>query len=241
MAVQLGFVPREQGGKLLLHVLDLRKNLQPLMETLHLPPWGQRVVVIDPGHGGGNKGTRSTHDQRWEKEFTLDWALRLGPVLATNGWKVFYTRTNDIEVPLSKRVEFAEQQHADLFLSLHFNASPNRNPDQTGLETYCITPQGMPSNLVRDYEDDSGKTFPNNAFDAQNLQYAVRLHRALLAVNSNQDRGVRRARFMGVLQGQNRPAVLVEGGYLSNPAEAEHIATGAYRQALAEAVAKVLR
>src|SRR5206468_9144528 len=77
-------------------------------------------------------------------------------------------------------------------------------------------------------------------FDTQNLQYAVLLHHALLDVNGNQDRGVRRARFLGVLQGQNRPAVLVEGGYLSNLKEARQIADPAYRQKLAEAMAGAL-
>jgi hypothetical protein len=62
----------------------------------------------------------------------------------------------------------------------------------------------------------------------------------VLSVNGHADRGVRRARFLGVLQGQNRPAVLVEGGYLSNPQEAQRIADPAYRQRLAEALAKAL-
>ena len=90
------------------------------------------------------------------------------------------------------------------------------------------------------FEDDATRAFLNNAYDTQNLQYAVRLHRALLQVNGNVDRGVRRARFLTVLRGQNRPAVLLEGGYLSNPREARLIADPAYRQKLAEAVAKAL-
>ncbi|MCX6895080.1 MAG: N-acetylmuramoyl-L-alanine amidase, partial [Verrucomicrobia bacterium] len=87
---------------------------------------------------------------------------------------------------------------------------------------------------------DLSLVFPNNSFDAQNLQYAARLHRALLAVNGNLDRSICHARFMGVLRGQKRPAVLLEGGYLSNPREARHIADPAFRQKLAVAVAKAL-
>ena len=64
--------------------------------------------------------------------------------------------------------------------------------------------------------------------------------RSLLAATGAADRGVKRARFMGVLRGQNRPAILVEGGYLSNPEEARKIGTPAYRQKLAEAVAGAL-
>jgi N-acetylmuramoyl-L-alanine amidase len=68
----------------------------------------------------------------------------------------------------------------------------------------------------------------------------MRIQRTLLKVTGAKDHGVRRARFMTVLRGQNRPAVLVEGGYLSNPREARRIADPAYRQKLAEAVAAAL-
>jgi N-acetylmuramoyl-L-alanine amidase len=98
----------------------------------------------------------------------------------------------------------------------------------------------MPSSLTRGYADDAAQSFPNNTFDVENIRLALRVHRALLQVNGNHDRGVRRARFPGVLRGQNRPAILIEGGYLSNPHEARLIADPAYRQKLAEAVAKAL-
>ncbi len=236
--LRLGFAPQLIDGQVFVHSLDARKNLEPLLNGSDRLAKVNRVIVIDPGHGGGNTGAKSVVDGRFEKEFTLDWALRLSPLLEQKGWHVFLTRTNDVDVSLADRVAFAEQHQADLFLSLHFNsAAPAREP--TGLETYCLTPAGMPSSLTRGGDDTSG-IFPNNAFDEQNLQYAVRLHRALLAVNGNEDRGVGHARFIGVLRGQHRPAVLVEGGYLSNPREARRIADPAYRQKLAEAVAKGL-
>jgi N-acetylmuramoyl-L-alanine amidase len=108
------------------------------------------------------------------------------------------------------------------------------------VETYCLTPTGMASSVTRGYNDDVRQVFPNNAFDTENLQYAVRFQRALLEVNGTTDRGVRRARYQAVLRGHSRPAVLIEGGYLSNPREARKIADPAYRQKLAEAVAKGL-
>ena len=77
-----------------------------------------------------------------------------------------------------------------------------------------------------------------NAFDEQNFLLALQLHRALLKATGQADRAVRRARFQTVLQGQRRPAVLIEGGYLSSPAEARRIADPAFRQKLAEAVAE---
>lgn len=237
--VRLGFAPQQIGDQIYLHPLDVKKTLEPLSRGLAVATSPSRVVVLDPGHGGINPGTRSVVDGRNEKEFTLDWAKRLAPLLAQQGWQVFLTRTNDVDVSLPDRVAFAAKYQADLFVSLHFN-SAGESREQAGLESYLLTPAGLPSSLTRGYQDDLRQVFPNNAHDADNLRYAVRLQRSLLQVNGNQDRGVRRARFLGVLRGQQRPAVLIEGGYLSNPEEARRIADPAYRQKLAEAVAKAL-
>jgi N-acetylmuramoyl-L-alanine amidase len=237
---RLGFAPQMINGEPYVHALDLQKTIQPLLLGCEIKtPAMNPVIVIDPGHGGESGGAKSVLGNRYEKEFTLDWARRLEPLLACKGWQVFLTRTNDADVALSNRVAFAEEHKADLFLSLHFNsAAPNEV--QAGLETYCLTPAGMFSTVTRGFSDDPSLAFPNNNFDAQNLQLAFRVHRALLQVNGNHDRGVRRARFLGVLRGQQRPAILVEGGYLSNPHEAGLIAEPGYRQKLAEAVAAAL-
>ncbi len=237
--VNLGFAPEFIDDQVFVHGADLRKNIEPL---LFGPPltFGNRVIVIDPGHGGANVGTRSVLDGRLEKEFTLDWAKRLAPLLETNGWKVFLTRTSDITVSNLDRVVFAEAHHADLFISLHFNSgAPDKKP--AGLETYCLTPAGMPSTLTRGWPDPWSQWFPNNAFDAQNLQLAVRVHSALLRTTGMEDRGVCHSRFDTVLRGQNRPAILIEGGFMSNPHEAKLIESAEFRQKLAEAVASALR
>jgi N-acetylmuramoyl-L-alanine amidase len=232
----LGFAPVLAEGDCLVHELDLQKNLLPLLGEA---PWGLTrpgKVVIDPGHGGENHGTRSVLPGLLEKDMTLDWALRLEPLLRNQGWDVVLTRREDRDLALADRVQVAEDCGADLFLSLHFNSAFPQT-EQAGLETFCMTPVGMPSTLTRNYEDDVSRVFPNNAHDQDNLRFAVRLHRALLQVGGMPDRSVRRARFMGVLRGQQRPAVLLEAGYLSNPEEARRIATPEYRQLLAEAVA----
>lgn len=240
LEVHLGFAPWLCDGELMLHWLDVRKNLEPLLRGDGDRALGRGVVVLDPGHGGRNTGARSVADGRWEKEFTLDWALRLAPLLEARGWRVLLTRTNDVDLSLAERVAFAQRHRANLFLSLHFNSAPGGGRDQAGLETYCLTPAGMPSTLTRGFPDDAQKSFSNNAWDEANLLWAVRLHRALLAANGGPDRGVRRARFPGVLRGQQCPAVLLEGGYLSNPVEARRIADPAHRQQLAEALARAL-
>ena len=238
--VRLAFAPQIMGGQPCVYRLDLMKTVQPLVLGGPMNfPRTNLTIVIDPGHGGEDSGTTSVLGRRYEKEFTLDWARRLGSLLDTNGWRVFFTRTNDTDLSVSNRIAFAGAHRADVFLSLHFNSSAP-NDQQAGLETYCLTPTGMPSTVTRGYGDDLGLTFPNNAFDEQNLQLALRAHRALLQVNGRRDRGVRRARFLGVLRGQHCPAILVEGGYLSNPQEARRIADPAYRQKLAEALAQAL-
>ena len=240
LELRMAFAPQLIDGQPYVHSLDLKKTLQPLV--LDAParfPTSNLTIVIDPGHGGEDSGARSVLGYGYEKDYTLDWARRLGLVLATNGWHVLFTRTNDTDLAISNRIAFAEAHKAAMFLSLHFNSSAP-NEQQAGLETYCLTPTGMPSTVTRGYGDDLRLAFPNNAFDAQNLQFALRVHRALLQVNGRHDRGVRRARFLGVLRGQHCPAILDEGGYLSNPPEARHIADPAYRQKLAEAVAQAL-
>jgi N-acetylmuramoyl-L-alanine amidase len=235
----LGFDPEMVDGDVFMHGLDLQKNLEPLLCDRPLSFGNDSVIVLDPGHGGMNSGTISVLDHRPEKEFTLDLAKRLKPLLEQQGWTVYLTRTDDYDLALSNRVRFAESHHADLFISLHFNsAAPDRK--QAGLETYCLTPTGMPSTLTRGFADLWQEYLPNNLFDVQNLQLAVRLHTALLRATGEEDRGVRRARFIGVLRGQKRPAILIEGGYLSNPAEAAKIENPDFRQKLAVAIAGAL-
>ncbi len=238
--VNLGFSPEFIDDQVFVHGLDLQKNLEPL---LFGPPltFGNRVIVIDPGHGGFNIGTHSVLDGRFEKEFTLDWAKRLAPLLEQEGWRVFLTRTSDVTVSNLDRVVFAEAQHADVFISLHFNSTPDRDRKPGGLVTYCLTPSGMPSTLTRGFADVWSEHLPNNAYDAQNLQLAVRVQSELSHATGLEDRGVSHSRFDTVLRGQNRPAILIEGGFMSNPHEAKLIESAEFRQKLAEAVAAALK
>ena len=239
MDLWLGYAPRPSPEGLLVHQVDLEKNLRPLITRNRLPPPAPRRIMLDPGHGGRSSGTLSVLDQRPEKEFVLDWALRLAPLLVAAGWEVFLTRTNDVDLTIADRVALTDAVRPDLFLSLHFNSAA---PDLTrsGVETYCLTPVGLLSTLTRNYDDNPNWVLPNNTYDAANIQYAAHLHRALLRSTGAVDRGIRRARFMAVLQAQNCPAVLIEGGFLSNPREAARIATPAYRQLLAESIAAAL-
>jgi N-acetylmuramoyl-L-alanine amidase len=241
LTLHLGYAPEFIDGEVFVHGLDLQKSLEPFL--CGEPPvyaGTNHVIVIDPGHGGMNAGTTSVTDHRPEKEFTLDWARRLKPLLEQEGWQVFLTRTNDTDVALSNRVNVAENHHADLFISLHFNSlAPDTKP--VGMATFCQTPVGLPSTVTRGFPDILFQNFPNNGYDAQNVQLAERLQRSLVHATGEEDRGVNRARFIGVLRGQHRPAVLIEAGFLSNPREAKHIEDPEFRQKLAEAVATALK
>jgi N-acetylmuramoyl-L-alanine amidase len=237
--INLGFAPQLIDGEIYLDELDLQKNLEPLLCEPPLTFDGDHIIVIDPGHGGSNTGTHSVLDGRFEKEFTLDLALRLKPLLETNGWTVLLIRNSDTYVANSNRVTFTTAHHADLYISLHFNAAVG-DARQAGLETYCYTPTGMPSTVTRGYSDPWSEKLSSNDFDAQNLQLAVKLQGALVQAIGMKDRGVRHVRYIEVLRNQECPAVLIENGYLSNPAEARLIESGDYRQKLAEAIAAAL-
>ncbi len=237
ITVWLGFAPQFVRGEPHIHALDAEKILRPLAEGP--AALSGRTIVLDPGHGGADGGTRGAKHQL-EKTYTLDWALRTERHLTNAGWKVFLTRRHDVDVSLPQRIAFADQVKADLFISLHFNStSPHTQP--SGIETYCLTPVGMPSTMARGFTDDERAVFPNNTFDAANLAWAFRLQHALIDRTHERDDGVKRARFMSVLRYQNRPAVLIEGGFLSNPKDAANIQSGTYREALARAIVDALK
>jgi len=238
--VGVGFPLQFTNKQAWIHSIDINKVLQPLLLTSNAPDRKRGgIVVIDAGHGGTNFGTLSV-DRKWhEKELTLDWAKRVQRLLEGSQWKAVLTREGDMDLGLTQRVMFAEMKKADLFISLHFNSVSNAK-EQAGLETYCLTPLGMASHLLRGYADEVGTAFPNNHFDTENLLLAVDVHRAILKKTGAKDRGIKRARFMTVLRDQRRPSVLIEGGFLSNPDEAKKIESSEYRQKLAEAVVEAL-
>ncbi|MDX1951552.1 MAG: N-acetylmuramoyl-L-alanine amidase [Verrucomicrobiota bacterium] len=233
-----GFPPQLTNSALWINQLDLEKNLIPLQYSPSLGKGG--TIVLDPGHGGENSGARSRDGAVLEKFAVMDWARRIQKLLEKEGFRVVLTRTNDLDIPLTNRVAVAEQAKGDLFISLHFNSVDSPN-DEAGIETFCLTPTGMPSTLTRGYDDDPGRRFQNNDHDIANFQFAIRIHQKMIQQTGRKDRGVRRARFMGVLREQNRPAVLLEGGFLSSPGEAALIGSADYREKLAEAVAEAIK
>jgi len=219
--------------------IDVLKTLDPVLQPLHLRKPGAvvRTVVIDPGHGGTDHGTHGR--ESYEKTMTLDVARRVERDLAGSGLRVIMTRTTDETVPLEDRVEFARQKGADLYVSIHFNSGGSAE----GIETYCTTPAGESSTANfngngsdRDTGGGDRSAVTNNRFDSQNVWLAQCIQRSALRATGAPDRGVRRARFW-VLRYASCPAILIEGGFLTNPYEEQRILRAEYRETLARAIA----
>src|SRR6266487_958059 len=169
------------------------------------------AVVIDAGHGGFDRG--GIPGQRIpEKEMTLDVAQRLKTLLAASGYRVIMTRDSDVFVPLPTRVAIANSYGNAIFVCIHFNSAKRMGAG--GIETYFYSRESLP------------------------LASAIHYYVAGGAPSSN--RGVRRRGFY-VMRKTTVPAVLVECGFLTNPAEGEYAQTTSYRQKLAEEIAAGIR
>jgi N-acetylmuramoyl-L-alanine amidase len=166
------------------------------------------VVVIDAGHGGHDRG--GIAGQRVaEKTMTLDVAQRLRALLQASGYRIVMTRNSDVFVPLGTRVAIANSYRNAIFVCVHFNSA--RRSGANGIETYF-------------YNRDS-------------LTLASAIHYYVSGSAPSMNRGVRRRGYY-VLRRTRIPAVLVECGFLTNPTEARNAQNSAYRQKLAEAIAR---
>ncbi len=226
----------EKDGDILLSRLDLTKLVEPILRPNSIHGANAiRTVVIDPGHGGYDHGATSIYGN--EKDFALDVGLRLRALLQKRGLNVQMTRSDDTFVPLEERAAFSNRFRDGIFVAIHFNAGSDFG---TGIETYTLAPRYVPST-----GDDSPSAScmvqcAGNVEDPENMALATAMHASLLSRLPMVDRGIKRARFC-VLRLATIPAVLVEGGFVSNPAEAARIAVPAYRQAEAEAIALAIQ
>lgn len=207
---------------------------------------GVARIVIDPGHGGHDPGTMANGSS--EAKIVLDVALRLEKLLEREGLETVLTRRTDIFIPLEERTAIANRERADLFLSIHVNAS--RDPNARGLETYYLSFASNP-----DAETVAARENSTSAGSMHNLPSIVRaialnnkldesrdlagmVQRALsshLAKDSGRSRGIKKAPFV-VLIGAAMPSVLAEIGFITNKTEAGLIKSPAHRQRIAEAL-----
>jgi N-acetylmuramoyl-L-alanine amidase len=217
----------EHDGHPCLSRMDLTKLIEPVMRPSRIR--GAEVVqtvVLDAGHGGHDNGAWSPYGS--EKQFTLDVVYRTKRLLEAQGYRVVLTRATDEFVPLNDRARIASQQQNAIFISVHFNSGGAG----TGLETYTLAPRGVPSMMADGPSVNDLVPCAGNVSDSQNMALATASHAALVVRSKLYDRGIKRARFV-VLRETTIPAVLVEGGFLSNTYDAKIIAMPEYRQQMA--------
>ncbi len=200
-----------QGDRILLSRLDLTKLVEPVLRPNRMKNASQiRTIVIDPGHGGHDRGAVSPYGD--EKNFALDVGLRLRELLLKRGLNVQMTRTTDVFIPLEERARYANQFRDGMFVCIHFNAGSDFG---TGIETYTLAPRFVPS--TGDDSPSASCMIPcaGNVDDPENMALATAMHASLLSRLPMVDRGIKRARFC-VLRLTTIPAVLIEGGFVSN-------------------------
>src|SRR5438128_5868092 len=157
----------EQEGKFLVSRTDVAKTIEPLVRPHRVPNVGNiQTVVLDPGHGGSDKGQVSRHG--CEKDFALDVARKVRPLLQAKGARVIMTREGDYFVPLEVRAKIANAARNAIFVSIHFNAS-NDDPNATGFEIFSFTPRGAPSTSDSAIASSFRNTQPGSSVDAQSL------------------------------------------------------------------------
>jgi N-acetylmuramoyl-L-alanine amidase len=210
---------------------------------------GVSRIVIDAGHGGHDPGAQSAGIA--ESELTLDVALRLHRLLQKQpGVEVVMTRDSDVFVPLEERTAIANREGADLFLSIHANAS--RNVKAHGIETYFLNFTSNPDAAAVAARENSASgramhSLPeivraialNNKID-ESRDFADMVQRSMvrrLSTKNGQvrDLGVKQAPFV-VLIGASMPSVLAEISFVTHKQESQLLKTGAYRQQIAEAL-----
>jgi N-acetylmuramoyl-L-alanine amidase len=215
---------------------------------------GVARIVIDPGHGGHDPGAQGKGLN--EADVTLDVALRLETLLQAEGLDVVLTRRTNVYIPLEERTAIANRENADLFLSIHANAS--RNSAAQGVETYFLSFASSPEAEVvaaRENSSSSGEmhNLPdiikaialNNKLD-ESKDFAGMVQEALVSRlrrsnKSLRNLGVKKAPFV-VLIGAVMPSVLAEISFLTNKHELQLLKTTAYKQRIAEALhASVMR
>ncbi|MGH7992931.1 MAG: N-acetylmuramoyl-L-alanine amidase family protein, partial [Limisphaerales bacterium] len=233
--VALSFPVANQRGVALVAQFDLDAAIRPLMfPSRYAPPAAIRTICLDPGHGGRDTG--NCVNWHYEKTYTLALAGELRDQLTKAGFHVILTRTKDTYVELPDRPALANQRGADLFVSLHFNATPIGKNAVEGPQTYCITPVGASSTDAQGEGSNHGPT-PANRHEPESLLLAYQIQKSLVQNLNANDRGVRRARF-AVLRDARMPAILIEGGYMTHPYESKKIYSSAYRRQMAQAIVK---
>ncbi len=221
-----------------------------------------RKVVIDAGHGGKDPGTLGRHSQ--EKDIALSIALKLGKYIEDHvkDVQVIYTRKTDVFIELHERGNIANTNHADLFISIHCNSSPNkkiygaetyvmglnvgeRNMEVARKENAVITLENDYSQHYEGFDPNSPESYivfnlMQNTYLEQSLKFATLVQKQFKERAGRRDHGVRQAGFL-VLWKTSMPSVLVETGYLSNPNEEKFLMSDDGQSIIASAIYRAFK
>jgi N-acetylmuramoyl-L-alanine amidase len=230
ISVWLSFPLVPKSGSIYIASKDLQSVLDPILfpaKNKHRP---LRVIAISAGHGGKDPGFQTGSHQ--EKKYTLLLALELEKVLEAAGFRTVQIRRTDRYVTRDEQINLAKLKGADTFICLHYNSAESETNAVKGVEVYCLTPAGAVSTNGGEKTKES---YPGNSWDQSNILLAYETQRAIVRNFGITDRGVRHARFE-VLRNVQMPAILIEGGFLSNPEDARKILDGNYRKQMAHAI-----
>jgi N-acetylmuramoyl-L-alanine amidase len=189
------------------------------------------VVVLDPGHGGQDSGAMCGGVM--EKDLTLDMARRVGRLLDSEGIATLMTRLGDTYVSLADRAAFANQMRDSIFVSIHFNE--DNKPVATGVETYYALHQVAAGSVLASWLPFLSRP-PGNSPKPESQSLASFIQEALVARTRSVDRGTQAKQFF-VIANVTAPAVLVEGGFLTNKDEVSKLESEDYRDQLAAGIA----
>lgn len=217
-----------------------------------IPEKNNKIIVLDPGHGGEDPGAIGPNGTQ-EKDINLKIALYLKEMLEDDGYTVFLTRDKDVFMPLAERTKFANDRKADIFISIHCNASPKKTGTDNGFEVYFL------SETATDPDAVATEKLENEVikFEKQTPQL-TKLQKILWSMIVNEfinessklcsyianevpqraqiaNRGVKQAGFY-VLRGAQMPAVLVECAFISNPYEEIKLNRSDFQRSIANGI-----
>ena len=226
---RLSYKVTQKNGHYLFSRIDLAKLIDPVLRPSYIKTAKRfGTVIIDPGHGGTDPGSVNRYGK--EKDFNLRLAKILMKDLERKGFRVRMTRSSDVYPSLGQRVSFANRIPDAIFVSIHFNSFVNSTAK--GIETYALSPRGSGTHNSRGVRNNF---LEGNRRDSANIALATAVHAAVMKKTQAEDRGIKRDRFT-VLAGLSMPAVLLEGGFLSNPAEAKKIASTSYLSIISQGI-----
>ena len=189
----------------------------------------QKVIFLDPGHGGKDPGAQYLGLK--EKDLNLQVSQQLKTKLESLGYKVIMSRSTDVFVDfVTERSRMSNETNADMFISIHFNATGHGlDSGEDGIQTYMYQPTGnIPSVINKKWHDNPTR-----------LKYSYKLgsyiHQSVLATTQAKDAGLL-AKSFAVLRETNKPAVLLELGYMDDSKESQKIRTREYQQKLVDGI-----